>query len=186
MSLIWVTMSPQEFWAHLPVTVSLNTLILVRKKLYKLAASGGRRHFLNSHKSLILRFRKDSKLQHLCLELCEIWQASQQQYCWISHQISKCYPDLEYQSCGFIQGTIRCPNCVKSWNRTHTVQALVSSEHNAWLSIFKDCTLNTQLWRRSRKFLLIFLQFYVYELRFKAWGPTTFFKHCPLRPMKIR
>ena len=31
-----------------------------------------------------------------------------------------------------------------------------------------------QLWRRTWKFLLIFLQFYVYDLRFKAWGPTTF------------
>ena len=30
-----------------------------------------------------------------------------------------------------------------------------------------------QLWRRTRKFLLIFLQFYVYDLRFKVWGPTT-------------
>ena len=27
--------------------------------------------------------------------------------------------------------------------------------------------------------LLIFLQFYVHDLRFKAWGLTTFFKHCP-------
>ena len=41
-----------------------------------------------------------------------------------------------------------------------------------------------QLWRRTGNFLLIFLQFYVYDLRFKAWGPTTFFifllsfKHC--------
>ena len=31
-----------------------------------------------------------------------------------------------------------------------------------------------QLWRRTGNFLLIFLQFYVYDLRFKAWGPTTF------------
>ena len=31
-----------------------------------------------------------------------------------------------------------------------------------------------QLWRRAGNFLLIFLQFYVYDLRFKAWGPTTF------------
>ena len=30
-----------------------------------------------------------------------------------------------------------------------------------------------QLWGRTRNFLLIFLQFYVYDLRFKAWGPTT-------------
>ena len=38
-----------------------------------------------------------------------------------------------------------------------------------------------QLWRRTRNFMLIFLQFYVYDLRFKPWGPTTFllsFKHC--------
>ena len=37
-----------------------------------------------------------------------------------------------------------------------------------------------QLWRRTGTFLLIFLQFYVYDMRFKAWGPTTFlqsFKH---------
>ena len=32
-----------------------------------------------------------------------------------------------------------------------------------------------QLWRRTENFLLIFLQFCVYDLRFKAWGPTTFF-----------
>ena len=31
-----------------------------------------------------------------------------------------------------------------------------------------------QLWRRARNFLLIFLQFYAYDLRFKPWGPTTF------------
>ena len=30
-----------------------------------------------------------------------------------------------------------------------------------------------QLWRRTGNFF-IFLQFYVYDLRFKAWGPTTF------------
>ena len=37
-----------------------------------------------------------------------------------------------------------------------------------------------QLWRRTGNFLLFFLQFYVYDLRFKAWGPATFllsFKH---------
>ena len=32
-----------------------------------------------------------------------------------------------------------------------------------------------QLWRRTGNFLLIFLQFYVNDLRFKPWGPTTFF-----------
>ena len=32
-----------------------------------------------------------------------------------------------------------------------------------------------QLWRRTRNFLLIFLQFYVYDLQFKVWGPPTFF-----------
>ena len=31
-----------------------------------------------------------------------------------------------------------------------------------------------QLRRRAGNFLLIFLQFYVYDLRFKTWGPTTF------------
>ena len=31
-----------------------------------------------------------------------------------------------------------------------------------------------QLWRRTRNFLLIFLQFYIDHLRFKLWGPTTF------------
>ena len=31
-----------------------------------------------------------------------------------------------------------------------------------------------QLWRRTGNLLLIFLQFYVYDLRFKAGGPTTF------------
>ena len=31
-----------------------------------------------------------------------------------------------------------------------------------------------QLWRRTGKFLLIFLQFYVYDLRSKVWEPTTF------------
>ena len=31
-----------------------------------------------------------------------------------------------------------------------------------------------QLWRRTGNFLVIFLQFYVYDLKFKAWGPTTF------------
>ena len=31
-----------------------------------------------------------------------------------------------------------------------------------------------QLWRGTWDFLLIFLQFYVYDFRFKAWGPTTF------------
>ena len=42
-------------------------------------------------------------------------------------------------------------------------------------------------WRRTENFLLIFLQFYVYDLRFKAWGPTTFwlsFKHWLLRQNK--
>ena len=33
-------------------------------------------------------------------------------------------------------------------------------------------------WRRTGNFLLIFLQFYVYDLRFKAWGPTTFWLSC--------
>ena len=40
-----------------------------------------------------------------------------------------------------------------------------------------------QLWRRTGNFLLIFLQFNVYDLRFKPWGPTTFwlsFQHCIL------
>ena len=32
-----------------------------------------------------------------------------------------------------------------------------------------------QLWRRTGNFLLIFLQFYVCDLRFKPWGPATFF-----------
>ena len=31
-----------------------------------------------------------------------------------------------------------------------------------------------QLWRKTGKFLLIFLQSYVYNSRFKVWGPTTF------------
>ena len=31
-----------------------------------------------------------------------------------------------------------------------------------------------QLWMRTGKFMLIFLQFHVYDLWFKAWGPTTF------------
>ena len=31
-----------------------------------------------------------------------------------------------------------------------------------------------QLWRRTSNFLLIFLQFWVYDLRFKPRGPTTF------------
>ena len=31
-----------------------------------------------------------------------------------------------------------------------------------------------QLWRRTGNFLLIFLQFYVYDFRFKVWGPKTF------------
>ena len=31
-----------------------------------------------------------------------------------------------------------------------------------------------QLWRRTGNFLLIFLQFNVYDLRFKPWGPTIF------------
>ena len=34
--------------------------------------------------------------------------------------------------------------------------------------------LGQQLWRRTGNFLLIFLQFYVYDLRFKTWGPITF------------
>ena len=40
-----------------------------------------------------------------------------------------------------------------------------------------------QLWRRTGNFLLIFLQLNVYDLRFKPWGPTTFwlsFQHCIL------
>ena len=40
-----------------------------------------------------------------------------------------------------------------------------------------------QLWRRTGNFLLIFIQFNVYDLRFKPWGPTTFwlsFQHCIL------
>ena len=32
----------------------------------------------------------------------------------------------------------------------------------------------TLVMEEDREFLLIFLQSYVYELRFKAWGPTTF------------
>ena len=32
-----------------------------------------------------------------------------------------------------------------------------------------------QLWTRTGNFLLTFLQFYAYDLRFKAWGPTTFY-----------
>ena len=31
-----------------------------------------------------------------------------------------------------------------------------------------------KLWRRTGNFLLIILQFHVYDLSFKAWGPTTF------------
>ena len=31
-----------------------------------------------------------------------------------------------------------------------------------------------QRWRRTGNLLLIFLQFYVYDLRFMAWGPKTF------------
>ena len=31
-----------------------------------------------------------------------------------------------------------------------------------------------QFWRRPGNFLLIFLHFYVDDLRFKTWGPTTF------------
>ena len=31
-----------------------------------------------------------------------------------------------------------------------------------------------QLWMRTGNFMLIFLQFHVYDLWFKAWGPTTF------------
>ena len=41
-----------------------------------------------------------------------------------------------------------------------------------------------QLWRRTGNFLLIFLQFNVYDLRFKPWGPTTFLTEFPtLHPM---
>ena len=36
-----------------------------------------------------------------------------------------------------------------------------------------------QLWRRTGNFLLNFLWFYVYDLRFKAWGPTTFLTEFP-------
>ena len=36
-----------------------------------------------------------------------------------------------------------------------------------------------QLWGRTGNFLLIFLQFYVYNLWFKAWGPTTFLTEFP-------
>ena len=36
-----------------------------------------------------------------------------------------------------------------------------------------------QLWRRTGNFLLIFLWFYVYDLRFKTWGPTTFLTEFP-------
>ena len=32
-----------------------------------------------------------------------------------------------------------------------------------------------QLWRRTGNFLMIFLQFYVYDWRSKPWGPTTFY-----------
>ena len=42
-----------------------------------------------------------------------------------------------------------------------------------------------QLWTRTGNFLLIFLQFYAYDLRFKAWGPTTFlteFQTLPVGP----
>ena len=36
-----------------------------------------------------------------------------------------------------------------------------------------------QLWRRTGNFSLIFLWFYVYDLRFKTWGPTTFLTEFP-------
>ena len=36
-----------------------------------------------------------------------------------------------------------------------------------------------QLWRRTGNFLLIFLWFYVYDLRFKTLGPTTFLTEFP-------
>ena len=40
-----------------------------------------------------------------------------------------------------------------------------------------------QLWRGTGNFLLIFLQFYVYNLWFKAWGPTTFLTEFPTLPV---
>ena len=47
-----------------------------------------------------------------------------------------------------------------------------------WQTILETCTSlpvwGRQLWRRTTDFLLIFLRFYVYGLRFKVWGPTTF------------
>ena len=43
-----------------------------------------------------------------------------------------------------------------------------------------------QLWRRTGNFLLIFLQFYVYVLRFKAWGPTTFLTKFQTLPISSR
>ena len=40
-----------------------------------------------------------------------------------------------------------------------------------------------QLWRRTGNFLLIFLWFYVYDLRLKTWGPTTFLTEFPTLPL---
>ena len=42
-----------------------------------------------------------------------------------------------------------------------------------------------QLWRRTGNFLLIFLWFYVYDLRFKARGPTTFLAEFPTLHMGV-
>ena len=50
--------------------------------------------------------------------------------------------------------------------------------HTAWTTVFQitasPSARSRQLWRRTGNFLKTFLQFYVYDLRFKAAGLTTF------------
>ena len=46
----------------------------------------------------------------------------------------------------------------------------VSMAGRALLAGYPVC----QIWRRTGNFLLIFRKFYVYDLRFKVWGPITF------------
>ena len=97
----------------------------------------------------------------------EIWQAHWQQCCWDACLISE-----------------RFDHCNIQYHCFETLQDLAVRRLTAWWIEAQCWTVleiprgppvqGQQLCRRTRNFLLIFLQFYVYNLRFKAWGPTTF------------
>ena len=77
---------------------------------------------------------------------------------------------LSFDTC---YGLISSPgrNHIPWWcHEMETFSMLLASVRNS----HRSASLRPTIWRRTGKFWLIFLQFYVYDLRFKAWGPTTF------------